>query len=104
MAFYLAGHPKTFYFGSYVQDFKERDRLSQYDLWPDRALNQPALRGRDAVFVGHEQPDLFRAFDRVERLPDLPIVRNGVRMREQKLFRCYNFHGMTRPNDGRTKR
>ena len=104
MAFYVHGHPKTFYFGSYVADPKERDRLSQYDLWPDRALDQPSLVGRDAVFVGHEQPDLFTAFDRVERLRDVPVIRNGVRIREQKLFKCYGFHGMNRPSDGKTKR
>jgi 4-amino-4-deoxy-L-arabinose transferase-like glycosyltransferase len=104
MAFYVAGHPKTYYIGSYILDPEERDRLSQYDMWPDRSLDQPALRGRDAIFVGHQQPDLYAAFDRVERLPDLPIVSNGVVIRRQKLFRCYNFHGMTRPNDGKTKR
>jgi hypothetical protein len=104
MAFYVEGQPKTFYFGSYVKDPKERDRLSQYDMWPDRALNHPSLLGRDAVFVGHQQPDLYEAFERVERLPNLPILANGVQIREQKLFRCYNFKGMTRPDDGKTKR
>lgn len=104
MAFYVDGHPKTFCMGSYIQDPKERDRLTQYDLWPDRDLSQPALRGRDAVFVGHEQPDLLNAFERVEELPDLPIIRRGVTIRKQSIYRCYGFKGMTRPNDGLTKR
>ena len=50
MAFYVDGHPKTFCVGSYIADPTERDRLTQYDVWPDRDLSQPALRGRDAVF------------------------------------------------------
>jgi len=104
MAFYVAGQPKTYCLGSYVKDIKERDRLSQYDMWPDRALDQPLLIGRNAMYVGHEQPDLFTAFERVERLANLPVVRNGVKIREQKLWRCYNFKGLARPTDGLTKR
>ena len=104
MAFYVAGRPKTFCIGSYIKDPASRDRLSQYDMWPDRSLEQPNLVGRDAIYVGHEQPDLFVAFDRVERLPALPIVRNGVVIREQKLWRCFGFKGMKRPDDGLTKR
>ncbi len=104
MAFYVEGHPKAYCIGSYIADPNERERLSQYDMWPDRALDQPSLIGKDAVFVGHEQPDLYTAFDRVARLDNLPIVANGVTIREQKLFRCYGFKGMTRANDGLTKR
>ena len=104
MAFYVDGHPKTFCLGSYLADPKERDRLTQYDLWPDRDLSQPALHGRNAVFVGHTSPDLFAAFDRVQALPELPIVRHGVTIRTQSMYRCYGFHGITRPTDGLTKR
>jgi hypothetical protein len=104
MAFYVDGHPKTFCMGSYIKDPKERDRLTQYDLWPDRDLSQPQLRGRDAIFVGHEQPDLLAAFERVEDLPELTIMRRGVTIRKQSMYRCYGFKGMTRPNDGLTKR
>ena len=104
MAFYVDGHPKTFCLGSYIADPAERDRLTQYDLWPDRDLSQPALRGRDAVFVGHAPPDLFTSFDSVEALPDLPITRRGVLIRRQSIYRCHGFHGLLRPNDGLTKR
>lgn len=104
MAFYVDGHPKTFCLGSYLADPKERDRLTQYNLWPDRDLSQPALHGRNAVFVGHSSPDLYAAFDRIEALPELPIVRHGVTIRTQSIYRCYGFHGITRPTDGLTKR
>lgn len=103
-AFYVKGQPKTFCIGPYIQDVKDRDRLSQFNIWPDRDLSQPALLGRDAVFVGHPPADLRRVFDRVEELPDLPIVHNHTTIRVQKLFACYGFKGMTLPNDGLTNR
>ena len=104
MAFYVDGHPATFCVGPYIADPAERDRLSQYDLWPDRDLARPALLGRDAVFVGHAPPDLQRAFDSVERLPDLPVVRRGRVIRQQQWSVCRGFRGLTRLDDGRTKR
>ncbi|MBC7784451.1 MAG: glycosyltransferase family 39 protein [Burkholderiales bacterium] len=104
MAFYVEGHPRTYYCGSYFKEPARRDRLSQYDMWPDRSLEQDSLKGRDAVYVGHAQPDIDDAFERVVRLPALPIVRHGVTIREQTLFLCYGFRGMTRPGDGLTKR
>ncbi|HEX8325239.1 MAG TPA: glycosyltransferase family 39 protein [Tepidisphaeraceae bacterium] len=104
MAFYVDGRPKTFCSGAYAKNPDERDRLTQYDMWPDRDLSQASLRGRDAVFVGRATADLFEAFDRVEALPDLPIMRRGVLIRRQILWKCYGFRGMTRPQDGRTKR
>ena len=104
MAFYVSGHPKTYCIGPYIQEIKDRDRLSQFNIWPDRDLSQPALRGRDAIFVGHPPADLKRAFERVEMLPDLPIVYRGKLVRTQKLFRCRGFKGMTLPMDGLTNR
>ena len=103
-AFYVAGQPKTYCIGPYIQDLKDRDRLSEFNIWPDRDLSQPSLRGRAAIFVGHPPADLRQVFDRVEDLPDLPIVYNGVTIRVQKLFRCYGFKGMTLPTDGLTPR
>jgi hypothetical protein len=103
MAFYVTGQPRTYCIGSYIKNPANRDRLNQYDLWPDRALDQPGLMHRDAIYVGHEQPDLFEAFKHVERLPDVPVIRNGVLIRTQKLWKCLNFKGIQRPTDGLTK-
>ncbi len=104
MAFYVDGQPKTYCLGSYWPDPNKRDRLTQYDMWPDRSLDQDLLVGRDAVYVGQDIEDLRDVFDRVVKLPNLPIERNGVLLREQKIFLCYGFHGMKRPTDGKTKR
>lgn len=104
MAFYVQGQPKTYCIGSYWSDPKRRDRLSQYDMWPDRSLEQPSLQGRDAVYVGQEAPELDRVFERVVKLPNFPVIRSGVLLREQKMYLCYNFQGIRRPDDGFTKR
>jgi undecaprenyl-diphosphatase len=104
MAFYVQGQPKTYCIGSYWSDPKRRDRLSQYDMWPDRSLEQTSLLGRDAVYVGQEAPELEQVFDRVIKLPNVPVVRRRITLREQKMYLCYNFHGIRRPTDGLTKR
>ncbi len=104
MAFYVKDHPKTYYFGSYIQDPERRNRLSQYDMWPDRDLSQASLKGKNAVIVGYESDDLVQAFDRFEKLPNLPIIVHGVTIREQRLAIGYGFKGMIRPSDGKTER
>jgi len=96
MAFYVRGQPKTYYAGSYYADAK---RFTQYDMWPDRRLDQPALLGRDAVYVGKGgglPKDIASAFDRVEQLPELPVIVEGVTVRTFKTWRCYGFKGMIR--------
>jgi undecaprenyl-diphosphatase len=93
-AFYVSGQPKTYYVGSYPSDPRERARFSQYDMWPDRRLDQPALLGRDAVYVGWMSGETARAFDHVEKLPDLEIRRRGVLVRMFELWRCTGFKGM----------
>ncbi|MGN6627920.1 MAG: glycosyltransferase family 39 protein [Tepidisphaeraceae bacterium] len=103
LAFYVDGQPRTYCMGAYIQDPAERDRLSQYNIWADRSLDQPRLLAHNAVYVGHDQPDLARAFDRIERLPDLPIVRHGIVLRTQGIWVCHGFKGMHLPNDGLTK-
>ncbi len=100
-AFYVDGQPQTYYVGSW---FAHPSRLSQYDLWPDRRLDRSDLIGRDAIYYGHEAvtgsgmpPDEFvAAFDSVERLPDLIIYREGLKVREFNLWRCKGFKGMHR--------
>ena len=98
MAFYVPGQPKTYYMGSY---FKEKTkRHSQYDLWPDRSLDPKQNRGlvgRNALYVGYFKPDLNDAFERVEELPLLDIERRGAKIRSFRVFRCYGFKGLERP-------
>ncbi len=99
-AFYTAGQPITFYAGSY---FSCPKRFSQYDLWPDRALDQPeklGLLGRDAVYVGRINQDIFAAFERVEPLPELDIQDGDLKIRTFQAWRCSGFKGMHRPNTG----
>ena len=102
MAFYAPGQPKTYFFGSWVRD--RAKRYSQYDLWPDRSLDpeqNPGLLRRNAVFVGWFKPDLYDAFDAVEELPLLDIERRGLKIRSFRVWRCYGFRGIQRPEAGR---
>ena len=102
MAFYAPGQPKTYYLGSWLRE--KAKRYSQYDLWPDRSLDpedNPGLVGKNAVYVGWFKPELNEAFARVEELPLLDIERGGVKIRTFRVFRCYGFRGMQRPEVGR---
>lgn len=94
MAFYVEGQPKTFCIGPYIKNLKERKRRTQLDVWPDRSLAQPSLRGRDAIYVGYFIEDLKDAFESVEPLPPLIIDKNGHFVRRFQLFRCRGFKGM----------
>lgn len=101
-AFYITGQPKTYYVGSWFANPKRRSRQSQYDIWADRQLDQPSLVGRDAIYFGHEPPaDFVAAFEKVEKLPEIDIVRRGVSIRTFRLWRCIGFKGMRRPADTR---
>ena len=98
LAFYVPGQPRTYYMGSYL--WNEPKRQSQFDVWPDRSLDpaqNPALVGRNAVYVGWFKPDLWDAFEAVDELPLLDIERRGVKIRSFRVYRCYNFRGLTRP-------
>jgi hypothetical protein len=100
-AFYVQGQPRTFYVGSWLA---QPARLTQYDLWPDRRLDNPDLIGRDAIYYGHAgvagsgmpPADFVAAFESVERLPDLKIFREGLEIRDFRLWRCKGFKGMRR--------
>jgi undecaprenyl-diphosphatase len=98
MAFYVKGQPKTYYAGSYFAS--DPKRLTQYDMWPDRALENPQLVGRNAVYVGkgHALPvDVKNAFDRADPLIEIPVIVRGVEVKSFKIWRCYGFKGMKRP-------
>jgi undecaprenyl-diphosphatase len=97
-AFYTKGQPKTYYAGSY---YAEAKRFTQYDMWPDRALDRPELKGKTVIFVGKGgafPADIEKAFERVEPLPDVDIVIRGVKVRTFRTWIGRNFKGMTRPN------
>jgi hypothetical protein len=98
LAFYVDGQPITYCAGTYYSSPK---RHTQYDVWPDRRLDAPQMRGRDAIVIGKGggiHPDIVKAFERVERLPTLDILSHGERVRSVTPFRCYGFKGMTRPS------
>lgn len=99
-AFYVRGQPKTYYVGTYYTDAK---RYTQYDMWPDRRLDQPALVGKNAVYVGKGgglPKDIADAFERTEQLPELPVIVKGVTVRTFKTWKAYGFKGMTRKGVG----
>src|SRR4029453_7301231 len=92
------GKPATYYMGSYFKSAPKR--LTQFDVWPDRSLDpreNPALLGRNAVYVGYYKSDLRDAFESVEELPLLDIERRGQKIRSFRVYRCYHFRGMARP-------
>jgi hypothetical protein len=94
MAFYVAGQPKTYCVGAYITKLSDRKRRTQYDVWPDRDLNQPGLRGRDALYVGYMNDDVMKSFASVEELPEEPIYRSGYKVRRFKIYRCRGFKGL----------
>jgi hypothetical protein len=100
LAFYVKGQPKTYCVGAYVTDVKDRKRRTQYDLWPDRDLNQPKLRGRDAIFVGYINEDIKRAFASVTELPDEEIYQRGQKVRRFQVYRCRDFRGLVMQEAG----
>jgi hypothetical protein len=100
LAFYVENQPKTYCIGAYIADPHDRKRRTQYDVWPDRNLSQPSLRGRDAIFVGYDPKDLHTAFESVERLPDEVITQRGQWVRRFEIFRCRNFRGLEMKEPG----
>jgi hypothetical protein len=106
MAFYLDNQPKTYCAGSYFSEGRQK-RYTQYDLWPDRALDPlewakhpeqaPDLLGRNALYVGWINDDVRNAFERVEGPFQFDIVRRGVTVRTVRYVRCFGFKGMRRP-------
>ncbi len=110
LAFYIPGQPVTFCAGSWFKDPDDRKRMSQYDVWPDRALDRAELVGRNALYVGYMNDDIRAAFDDVEGsfvapgakpTEKLQIERGGVYLRTFRIWRCRGFKGMSRPADAR---
>lgn len=94
-AFYVEGNPRTYCAGSYFGK-----RMSQYDMWPDRRLDETSpLIGKNAIYVGKggSIPGAVEAaFERVERLPFLDIEMGGLKIKRFTTWRCYGFKGMRR--------
>lgn len=98
MAFYVPGRPRTLHAGIY---FFDPQRMNQYSLWRDMDLNRPELVGKNVIYLGKggRLPDpLPAAFERVEKLPEVPVVVHGVTVTTFKLWRCYGFKGLQRPD------
>lgn len=90
LAFYVAGRPPAY-------NVNLGRRLNQYDFWEgfDR------LVGWDAIYVREGErevdPEIARAFERVEP-PVLLEIRRGERVvRTFSIFRCFGFRGMEPP-------
>jgi len=92
MAFYVHGQPKTYCAGPYLGN-----RLSQYDMWPDRRLDRSSpLVGHDAVYIGKGgdfPPEITAAFDAIEPRQDLDIIASGVKIQDFKIYLCHGFKG-----------
>jgi hypothetical protein len=98
LAFYLRGHPKTYFVGSYWTDPLVRRRRTQFDMWPDRQLDQPQLLGQDAIYIGTmAYAPLRESFQSVEALPDITIEHDGIRIRSILVWRCMEFKGISHP-------
>lgn len=105
LAFYLPGQPRTYFAGSYwTQPFPIRRRWTQFDIWPDRALDRPELKGKDAIYIGTMayQP-LRQSFASVRQLPDITVRLRGVYVTSWTVWKCEGFKGMKRPPDDGTR-
>ena len=75
--------------------------MTQYDIWADRRLDAASpLIGRDAIYVGkggEVPPEIPRAFETIEKLPEIPVIVRGELVKSFKLWRCRGFKGMSRP-------
>jgi len=99
LAFYMRGRPTTYCAGSYFTG-PVREPYNQYDVWRNRRLDQPELRGRDALYVGSMNDDLRRAFATVQPLAPVEVSRNGAVVRRLECWACYGFRGMAWPGWG----
>jgi undecaprenyl-diphosphatase len=96
MAFYAEEHPETYC-------INVGQRHSQYDFWPgivaDGAQGDKGFQGRNGIFVPEVMPGfgLSPAFQRVEPVEPLNIVRCGVLVKKFQIYKCYGFKGWTPP-------
>jgi len=90
LAFYLPGQP---FVGCVMS--RVGGRMSQYDVWADPVMNV----GDNVLLVGGmSRPELQKyiepAFERIDaEYQRLPVVYQGVTIREALVLRCYGFKG-----------
>jgi len=73
----------------YSSSSKGYGRRTQYDLWDDTDLDDPALLGRPAVLVGGWDYEWEHAFERLELVGQL----DGETKRDRLTFIGYGFKG-----------
>jgi hypothetical protein len=66
LAFYMPGRPTV-----YCSSSKSEGRRTQYDLWKETDLDDPALTGRPAILVGGKMKDWTPAFEQVREYGQL---------------------------------
>lgn len=101
LGFYVKGQPRTYNVGSYLIG-RERTRHSQFDVWKDRDLSDPRLVGQDAIFFGKLDADnvIRNAFQRMEKVEDVRIVRGGLELHSRQIWVGYGFKGLRRIEAG----
>jgi len=67
LTFYMPDHPMVFVAGSHLGY-----RRTQWDLWPDMSLTNPALLGKNALLIGASEPQWKPAFRTLIDLGHLP--------------------------------
>jgi 4-amino-4-deoxy-L-arabinose transferase-like glycosyltransferase len=91
LAFYLPDRPETF------SNSLVGEKGLSYDFWskPDDYV------GRDAIFVydqrvRYKEPEkLLKFFEKVEKEPELEVLKRGKRVTTFHMFRCYNYKGVS---------
>jgi 4-amino-4-deoxy-L-arabinose transferase-like glycosyltransferase len=88
LAFYMPGRPVV-----YCSSSKSEGRKTQYDLWPQTNLDDPALLGRPALLVGGALYQWQPAFERVEEIGQL----QGETKKGRLAFIGYGYKGFPKP-------
>lgn len=102
LSFYVNGRPRTYSPGSYFTDPRQREPVSQYDVWPHTRLDGGAHAGRPAIYVGPMPDELRTAFARVVELPEFVHANRGLEVRRLRVWKCEGFKGMRWPGwDGK---
>jgi undecaprenyl-diphosphatase len=95
LAFYMPKHPFVFCIMSNVGG-----RRSQYDLWPGLGQKDATgagllYAGRPAVIVGIDEKNMNKtirpAFERVEGPERIPVIVDGVILKEVVVYRAWGF-------------
>ena len=84
LAYYLPGRPTV-----YCSSSRMSGRKTQYDLWRETDLDDPALRGRPAVAVGAMVEQWRSAFETVTEVGRL----EGDTKRNRPAYACEGYRG-----------